>query len=264
MTSSAAPPGPPPLLSVVMPAYNEAAILGATARDVVDGLRHRGVRFELLIVENGSTDGTPAIAARVASAVPEVEAHSLRRADYGEALRAGLLQARGEVAVIFDVDYYDLDFLDAALSRLDADPPARPAVVVGSKRAPGARDDRPWHRRTATAAFSTILQHALRISVSDTHGMKALDLSVLRPVIRDCRHGRDLFDTELVLRAERAGLAVAEIPVAVRERRPSRTPLWRRVPGTLWGLLRLRLAVGPAPGRGRDRPAGRDPGAART
>ncbi len=261
MTPADAPPCPPPLLSVVMPAYNEAAILGATAREVVDGLRHRGLRFELLIVENGSTDGTPAIAARVAAAVPEVATHSLRRADYGEALRAGLLAARGEVGVIFDVDYFDLDFLDAALIRLASDAAARPAVVVGSKRAPGARDGRPWHRRAATAAFGAILQTALRISVSDTHGMKVIDLSVLRPVIRACRHGRDLFDTELVLRAERAGLAVAEIPVTVRERRPSRTPLWRRVPRTLCGLLRLRLAVGPAPGRGGHGPAGHGPGA---
>lgn len=233
------------MISIVMPAYNEAALLGQTVREVVDGLRSIGEPFEVHIVENGSTDGTPAVAARIANALPEVEVQSMRTADYGEALRTGLLAARGDIAVIFDVDYYDLDFMKQALEVLDAtSEPAGPVIVVGSKRAPGARDERARLRRAATSVFSGILRVGFGLTVSDTHGMKVLNLGVLRPAVKACRFGTDLFDTELILRAERSGYPVAEVPVTVTERRPSRTSIARRVPRTLVGLARLRMAVG--------------------
>ena len=203
------------MISVVVPAYNEAALLGTAVRAMVDGLRALGDDFELHIVENGSTDGTPTIAARIAEAVPEVEVHSMRTANYGEALRTGLLASRGDVAVIFDVDFWDLQFLKEALDLLDASPdPTGPViVVVGSKRAPGAYDGRSPARRLGTAVFSGLLRFGFGLTVSDTHGMKVLNLEVLRGAVSACRNGSDLFDTELVLRAERSGYAVAEIPV---------------------------------------------------
>ena len=233
------------MISVVVPAYNEAALLGSTLRDMVDGLRSVDVPFEVHIVENGSDDGTPAIAARIAAAVPEVEHHTMRVANYGEALRTGLLAARGDVAVIFDVDFWDLQFLKHALTVLDASPdPVGPAIVVGSKRAPGSQDDRALARRLATAVFSGLLRAGFGLTVSDTHGMKVLNLTALRPAVTACRNGSDLFDTELVLRAERSGYRVAEVPVSVRELRPARTSIARRVPRTLLGLARLHRSLG--------------------
>src|SRR6476646_8386463 len=163
------------MISVVVPAYNEAALLGTAVRDMVDGIRALDEDFELHIVENGSTDGTPTIAARIAEAVPEVEVHSMRTANYGEALRTGLVASRGDVAVIFDVDFWDLQFMKEALDVLDAGPdPLGPAIVVGSKRAPGSHDGRVLLRRLATGVFSTILRAGFGLTVSDTHGMKVL------------------------------------------------------------------------------------------
>jgi glycosyltransferase involved in cell wall biosynthesis len=232
------------MISIVVPAYNEAALLGSAVRSMVDGLRAFGRPFELHIVENGSTDGTPTIAARIAEAVPEVEVHSMRTANYGEALRTGLLASRGDVAVIFDVDFWDLQFLKEALEVLDASRDASgPVIVVGSKRAPGAYDGRSPARRLGTAVFSGLLRAGFGLRVSDTHGMKVLNLAVLRLAVSACRNGSDLFDTELVLRAERSGFRVAEIPVAVTELRPARTSIVQRVPRTLLGLLKLRHAL---------------------
>jgi glycosyltransferase involved in cell wall biosynthesis len=232
------------MISVVVPAYNEAALLGTTVRGLVDGLRALELDFELHIVENGSTDGTPTVAARIADAVPEVEVHSMRTANYGEALRTGLLASRGDVAVIFDVDFWDLQFMKEALEVLDASPdPAGPVVVVGSKRAPGAYDGRSPGRRLGTAVFSGLLRVGFGLTVSDTHGMKVLNLGVLRGAVSACRNGSDLFDTELVLRAERSGYRVAEIPVAVTELRPARTSIVQRIPRTLLGLAKLRRSL---------------------
>ena len=70
--------------------------------------------------------------------------------------------------------------------------------------------------------------------------MKVLNLGVLRDAVRACRSGADLFDTELIIRAEHSGFRTAEVPVTVIELRPSRTSIGRRVPRTLVGLVRLR------------------------
>ncbi len=224
-----------------MPAYNEAEMLERSVGDVVDGLRAVGRPFEILVVENGSRDGTAAIADRLATEVPEVGALHLPDADYGAALRAGLLAARGDVVVIFDVDYYDLAFVADSAARLaEAD---APAIVVGSKRAEGAHDQRTALRRLVTGVFTGILRYGFGLRVSDTHGMKAMRRGTVEPIARACHFGTDLFDTELVLRAERAGLPTVELPVVVVERRPSRSSIARRVPRTVWGLVRLRVLL---------------------
>jgi glycosyltransferase involved in cell wall biosynthesis len=232
------------MLSIVVPAYNEAALLGTAIRQMVDGLRALELDFEVHIVENGSTDGTPTIGRRIEDAVPEVELHTMRTANYGEALRTGLLASRGDTAVIFDVDFWDLQFMKEALAVLDASPdPTGPAIVVGSKRAPGSYDGRSLARRLGTAVFSTLLRAGFGLTVSDTHGMKVVNLAALRSAVTACRSGEDLFDTELVIRAERSGYRVAEVPVTVTELRPPRTSIARRVPRTLIGLAKLRVAL---------------------
>ncbi len=224
-----------------MPAHNEAELLEESVREVAEGLAGRGRTFEIVIVENGSSDGTADLAGRLAGEVPGVRALSLAEADYGRALRAGLLAAAGEVVVNFDVDFCDLGFLDRAVPLVLA--PGGPAVVVGSKRSVGSADTRPWPRRFVTGVFSTALKVGFGLSVSDTHGVKALRRAALAPLAERSRFGQDLFDTELILRAERAGLGSAEIPVEVIEKRPARSSMLGRIPRTVRGLARLRIAL---------------------
>jgi len=228
-------------VTVVLPAHNEADLLEEAVAEVAGGLRERGIAFELVVVENGSTDDTAAIARRLAGEVAELRCLSLSQADYGRALRAGLLAADGDVVVNFDVDWCDLGFLDRAVPMVMA--VGGPAVVVGSKRAAGSDDTRSPARRLVTAGFSAVLRYGFRLSVSDTHGVKAMRRAPLVPLAERCRFGQDLFDTELILRAERAGLGSAEIPVQVVERRPARSTMLSRIPRTLRGLGRLRLAL---------------------
>jgi glycosyltransferase involved in cell wall biosynthesis len=230
-----------------MPAYNESELLETSVKEVTEGLRGRAdgatddTTFEVIVVENGSRDGTAEIADRLAASFEEVVALHLPTPDYGAALRAGLIASIGTIVVNFDVDYYDLAFVDDALSRLAE--PDQPAIVVGSKRAEGARDQRSLLRRLVTGVFSGVLRFGFGLEVSDTHGMKAMRRAAVEPLARTCHNGTDLFDTELILRAERAGLLTVELPVVVVERRPSRLPIWRRVPRTLWGLVRLRVLL---------------------
>jgi glycosyltransferase involved in cell wall biosynthesis len=229
------------MISVVLAAHNEEGFIAATLGELLDGLRARGREFEIIVAENGSTDATRREALHVADDAPEVRVLSLPHPDYGAALRAGLLDARGEIVVNFDVDYYDLTFLDRATARL-ADPD-RPAIVVGSKRQEGSVDNRTWSRKLVTLGFTTILHVGFGLSVSDTHGMKAMRKDAVRALAEQCAFRTDLFDTELVIRAERAGLRVVDIPVTVTETRPSRTPILKRMARSIVGLARMRVVL---------------------
>lgn len=197
---------------------------------------------ELVLVENGSTDGTREAARR---ALDELGGGwtdvvmSLTDADYGAALRHGFRQARGDWVVSFDIDYFDAPFLES-LAGETAD------IVLASKRHAHSRDQRSWYRRLATRSFNALLRSIVGSNLSDTHGIKALRRHWVTDLIDDVVHDADLFDTELVLRAELLGADIREVPIAVVERRQARSSLLRRVPRTVRGLFQLRGALATA------------------
>lgn len=227
----------PPVVSVVLPAHNEAALLELVVTEIARGLEERSLDHEIVVVENGSTDGTAAIARELEAASVNVRALTLERADYGRAIAKGIEEAEAEVVVLFDVDYFDLHFLDEAL-KIVRDGTAD--IVLASKRAPGAEDLRPPMRRLLTAGFTAAMRALLRSPVTDAHGMKALSREVCAPLARACSMGGSLFDVELVVRAGRAGLPIVELPARVRERRPPRTSVLHRSVESAVGLFRLR------------------------
>ncbi len=228
-------------LSVVLPAYNEESLLSETTEAIHTFLSEAGERFEVIIVENGSTDSTASLG-RTLTSLEGVRLVRLMEPDYGEALRAGFLSARGEVVVNFDVDYFDLAFLEKAVREIRA---GEATLVLASKRAVGASDSRPRLRRVLTAGFTALMRLLLSVPVSDAHGMKALDRDALGPLVDRTRLRGALYDVELVARAERAGLTVKELPASVREVRPARSGVWRRSLDSLVGLLKLRFILGP-------------------
>jgi len=91
--------------------------------------------------------------------------------------------------------------------------------------------------------FNSILRLLFRSSVSDTHGMKLIRREVVDSVLPLVGSTKDLFDTELVLRAERDGYRIAELPVVVEEQRAARSSYLKRVPRTLLGLAKIRFRM---------------------
>ena len=222
-------------LSVVIPAYNEAEILETTVTTVVAGLQELGLDWwELIICENGSTYGTLPIALRLAREIPGVLVVSLGHADYGAAMRAGFLAARGDVIVNFDADYYDMDFVKRAL-RQDAD------IAVAAKSLKDSEDTRAFLRRLASRTFGWFVRSMLKLRVSETHGMKLYHRRATQHLALAVISTKDLFDTELIARAEWSGLAIEALPIRTVEMRHSRSGILRRVPRTIWGLTRIRL-----------------------
>lgn len=230
-------PPRPTSLSVVIPAFNEEEILENTVATVVAGVRALGLDwFEVLLCENGSRDATAEIAARLSDQIDEVSVITLERPDYGAAMRAGFFAARGEAIVNFDADYYDLDFLAAALDQ-DGD------IVVAAKGLLDSHDARVMSRRIVSRCFGWFVRSLLNVSVTETHGMKLFRRSTIAPLLPNVFRTKDLFDTELLARAEYRGCAIDELPVETKELRHSRSGIVRRIPRTVWGLMRLRFSL---------------------
>lgn len=225
-----------PTLSVVIPIHNEAAYLPGALPRLRAELDALGEPYEVILAENGSTDGTDRVAAHLAADDPDhLRVLNLPEPNYGAAMRAGFRAAAGQWVVNFDIDYFSGGFLRAALALSGtAD------LVLASKRAPGADDRRSRLRRLGTRAFNLLLRMLFRSRVTDTHGMKMVRRPVVEEIVPLVRSTLDLFDTELVVRAERAGYRIAEVPALVEEQREARSPFLSRVPRTLLGLVRIR------------------------
>jgi hypothetical protein len=116
-------------------------------------------------------------------------------------------------------------------------------MVIGSKLASGAQDERPFVRHVGSLVINGMLRVALDFKGTDTHGLKAFRRSVVAPIAERCIVDRDLFASELVIRAEREGMAIREIPVSIVEKREPSVHLFRRVPHVLKNLGQLVVAI---------------------
>jgi len=238
---------PAPDVSIVIPVYNEEGILREAVTELLgglDGVRHAlhapELTFEVILAENGSRDRTAELAAHLANERPDIRTFSLGEPNYGKALRKGILEARGAIVICEEIDLCDLDFHRRALEHLrhhDCD------MVIGSKAMKGANDARPVFRRVATRMINGMLRVALDFHGTDTHGLKAFDRRALLPVVEACVIDRDLFASELVIRADRADLQVIEIPVRLHEKRRPAINLWKRVPNVLRGMAKLTYVI---------------------
>jgi glycosyltransferase involved in cell wall biosynthesis len=219
------------VLSFVIPAYNEAARLGNTLKQVLVYLESQPYKSEVIVVNDGSTDNTAqvveAVFASLAVSVPSrLISYSPNRGK-GYAVRQGLLAAKGAVALFSDADLStpvtDLPLLLNPILAGDFD------VVFGSR----AMDrsligvHQPWLREQSGRFFNLIMQLATGLPYSDTQcGFKAFRLEVCRPIVAGATLDRFGFDVELLYLAHRAGLRLSEQPVH-----------WNDATGSKVGLL---------------------------
>lgn len=239
-----------PEISIVIPIFDEETILGEAVEDLRARLRPLAWSYEILLCENGSRDRTAAIADELAASHAEVRTLSVDQPNYGLALRRGIAEAAGAIVICDEIDLCDVDFHQRAvamLRRRDVD------LVIGSKLIEGAADERPWLRHAASQLYNGLLRVTLGFRGTDTHGLKAFRKTTVGPIAQRCVVDRDVFASELVIRAYREGLEVREIPIRLMEKRPPSINLVRRVPGVLLNLGKLAWAIY-AP---RSRPEGR-------
>jgi dolichyl-phosphate beta-glucosyltransferase len=205
-----------PPFTVVIPCFNEAERIAATARETLEYLETNSPESELIIVNDGSTDETSAIA-RDALAPAKIETRLLENfpnRGKGAAVRTGLLAAARPIGLFFDADLStplgEIPKVIEPIANGDVD------LAFGSR----ALDRKligihqPWRREQAGRVFNLLVRLATGMPFWDTQcGFKAFRLGVCRPILERARVQGFAFDVELLFLAYRAGLRLREIPV---------------------------------------------------
>ncbi len=228
-------------LEVVLPVHNEETTLKRSVSAVRDRLTtFEGVRWRILIAENGSTDGTLKVATELAEQWPEVEVRQLTEKGRGRALRQTWLDSTADYVCYMDIDLStDLDALDPLLSNL------RDGwdVVAGSRLLRASRIRRCFHREVLSRCYNALLKAVLWVHFSDAQcGFKGARRDFIREVVPRVRSNHWFFDTEMLYLAERNGYRLREIPVRWTEDPDSRVRIASAVLEDLRGVLRLRFS----------------------
>jgi glycosyltransferase involved in cell wall biosynthesis len=199
-----------PNLSVVMPAYQLGPVIEANIRRVVAVLAGMNA-YEVVVVDDGSTDDTYAAAVRAAASLPEVvvERHPRNRGK-GQALFTGARRSRGDLICFLDAD---LDLPPEQLPRLIA-AIGNADVLVGAKRQSMGEGRYPLLRRVLSRIFAMSTVGLFGLPVTETQtGLKLLRRPVLDFVIPAMRIRGYAYDLEMLVRAHRAGFKIVEAPV---------------------------------------------------
>jgi dolichyl-phosphate beta-glucosyltransferase len=230
-----------PAQTDVIPAYNEQARLPPHEGAVLAYLRTNYPAFELIVVDDGSRDGTVAAVTAALAGEPRarVLAYTPNRGK-GYAIRTGVLASRGAQVVFLDADLSTpIDEIPRALEQL-----RQAEVVIGSRDLPTSdvRVPQPLFRRVASDLFKWIRYVMVGLwRISDTQcGFKAYRGPVARQLFALAQIDRFMFDVEILYLAERAGLRIIEMPVRWEDSPGSKVQLVEGLKNTVRDLWRIR------------------------
>jgi len=214
-------------LTVVIPAFNEETRLTPAVADVLAFARRRDLDFELVVVDDGSRDGTAELVRRLSQEAPELRLIRLAaNQGKGYAVRTGMVNARGRLVLFADAD--------GATPAEEYDRLER-AIVAGADVAIGSRALKTsevlvrarWHRRVFGRVFHWLVEHLAVKGIQDTQcGFKLFRGEVAHDLFSRMRMSGFSFDVEVLLMAQRRGYRVAEVPVN-----------WHHVPGSRINLV---------------------------
>ncbi len=230
-----------PLLSVIIPAYNEEKRLGLHLESVLKFFRSHYPNFELIIVDDGSNDATVRTVSAAISRQPRAHLIAYKpNQGKGYAVRKGVLASRGDTVLFMDADLSTpLSQVPKILKALqDAD------IVIGSRAQPKSQINKqpPLFRKLASFIFDQIKYSLVGLRrFKDTQcGFKVFRGPVARQLFAKSQIDRFMFDVEILYLAERAGLTIREIPVTWADAPGSTVRFWEGVVNMFRDLWRIR------------------------
>jgi glycosyltransferase involved in cell wall biosynthesis len=234
------------MLSILMPAYNEAQSIAENVCETVETMRGLGIDFEIVVVDDGSLDGTHTAAIDALRAWPECVriVRCRRNQGKGNALICGTAYSKGEYVAFLDAD---MDLHPEQLEEFFAIMKARDAdVVIGSKFHPQSKVEYPRLRRIYSFFYFMLVRSLFGLPVRDTQtGIKLFKREVLERVLPRVLVKRFAFDLELLANVHHFGYRIVEAPVVVNFNRVcSRLRLaavWNVFVDTLAIFYRMRI-----------------------
>lgn len=228
-------------VSLVIPAYNEDEIVLDTLRAASAKLAELAGEYEVLLVDDGSTDETAELVRRCGDPHVRLEGYSPNRGK-GRAVRTGMLAARGDVILCTDADLaYGVDVFAAMLERFrtgDAD------LVVGSRRLSGkGYQSYPPVRVLASKCFGLLSRTVSGLDYDTQCGIKGYRRQAAREIFYRCTADGFSFDFEVLMRADRLGLKVEQLPVSVVNFRASKVNVATDSVRMFADVFRIRRAV---------------------
>ncbi len=206
-------------VSVIIPAYNEGSIIKMSLEETVKTFEDFGCDYEIILMDDGSSDNTLAEALKVAERCPKVKVkRNLENFGKGRALKKAIRYVSGEYVVFLDAD---LDLHPGQLQTLfdilkldDVD------VVIGSKLHPNSIVEYPFSRRVISFIYYCIIKILFGLPVRDTQtGLKVFKAEVLRRVLPKILVKKFALDLEILANAHRLGYKIAEAPIVLRQQR---------------------------------------------
>jgi glycosyltransferase involved in cell wall biosynthesis len=229
-----------PQLSVVLPAYNEEEIIEDSLGKVDHVVRGTGYKYELIVVDDGSMDGTAKKATKYAKRNGHIRVLSYEKnSGKGHAVKSGFLHAQSDIVVFMDgdleVEPEQIGLYVKALEHAD--------IVIGSKWLPQSKVKIPLIRRILSHGFNIVVKLLVGIRFSDTQtGLKAVKKRGLEKVFSKLTVKRYAFDVELLAVANLLGLRIVELPVKIRlNGHISFKEMWKMLIDVLGIAYRLRV-----------------------
>ena len=224
-------------ITVVLPVYNDVEALRSAIPKSLEALTEFGKTFELIVAEDGSSDGSRELVEEWERKDPRVRLlHSDERQGRGRALNRALAESNGEIFCYYDVDLAtDIKHLPELLTRIEDGA----AVATGSRLMPESKIIRSGDREFASRSYNTLVRLFLGSCLRDhQRGVAAYRAEVGRGLVAKSRAPHWFWDTESVVLAQRAGLRVDEFPV-VWTQGPRTTIRFKDVYGMGMDILKM-------------------------
>jgi len=228
-------------LSVLIPAYNEELIIRKSLEEVVNFLKGKKYNWEIIVIDDGSSDKTPIIVEGFGLENLKLEKLSINTGK-GGAIRRGVEMADGEFIIFTDVDLsVPIEYVDKFLLKLEKGSP----IVIGSRRVMGSKIIRHqgWLRENMGRVFTFLSRFATGTNISDfTCGFKGFRTEVAKKIFSKSIINRWVFDSEVIFLAKKFKFRIVEIPVEWINRKDSRvTSLGSAGLNSLVELLKIKF-----------------------